>query len=227
MLRLRAAIISIAIAAFPGCGTPGASINQSLRGGVPLCSAQHKLDGLHVYLHVDGRWQDYVGGRTPPTSAPFSTGDRVPRNDPGLNDASVRFPKAFPEQARIQVSGGGRLGFPAAYSPDRQSFAAAMLTDSRDNSADLLIRSRIERKANSLPGFHFYNIVWSPDSKRIALLEMRNDPTPRSIKALVAPHRVDYSDAILTVIDVNGNPICQAALVEKQPDLMGRMEWRA
>jgi hypothetical protein len=225
-MRARAAALFCvsAILGFAGCAISDVPIEHSLRDGLATCFATPGLDGLHVYLYVDGGWRDYASGKTGTPSAPQI--ERVSRNDPGLDAASVNFRDRFPDQAgNVPMSGRERLLFPAAYSPNKRFFVAAVGAGSKGVGTELLLRTERDRRIAAIAGFHFENLVWSPDSRLIAVLEKRIDSRPRSFRALVAPHGVQYDDVVLTVIDTRGTPICQAALVEKRPDVSTRLEW--
>lgn len=223
-MQMKSTLAIALVLGLVGCTHSPTSI--PLRPGVASCGTQHGLTGLHVYLRTD-QWRDYgagLGGSSPVTG---TTIQRLPRNDAGMNDASLRFPQAFPSE-KVQIESGRRLGFPAAYSPDKQSFAAAVVNENSGTAPTrLLVRvGQSSRILESQHGFSFYTFTWSPDSRRLAALERNYDPTPRSLRTFISPHRADYSDAVLTVIDQSGTIVCQAPLAAKELELGASIEWR-
>jgi hypothetical protein len=204
-----------------------------------------RLQDLHAYVRTSDRWQEFTFDGS--KKVKVLTGELKSTRRNWRNNARQNFPdlegenfgKEFPQETR-NLSASERLGFPAAYSPDKHSFAAAVLAIDPAASVSnnlkaslvpkkLLLRSNgQERRLDSLAGFSIYTLAWEPDSERIAIVESNYDRTPRSLGAFVEPSwdgGVVYSDIVLSVYQVSGTLFCQSLLASKVPNVTIAIDW--
>jgi len=212
-----------------------------LSQGVPDCSATVGLDNLHVYIGSDRSWHDFAfqGSTMRRLPAPSSLGEGNNARSNFRDFDGEQFQRVFPEEKRYFRT-IERLGYPAGYSPDRRSFAAAVIAIDPGAALStnwaasqipkkLLLRSDgQEHRLDSLVGFSIYALAWRSDSERIAVVERNYDRTPRSLGAFIEPSwhgGVIYSDIVLSVYDLSGALACQALLSSKVPNASVAVEW--
>jgi len=213
----------------------------TLSPGVSDCSVTTGLDNLHVYIRTDRKWQDFTfDGSKLVRSSTREPNSRNWNNNARRNFADFEgkdFGKEFPNETRV-LNANQRLGFPAAYSPDKRSFAAVVITvdptaalvanwNASQVPKRLILRSDTqEHRLGSLAGFSIYTLAWKPDSGRFAVIERNYDRTPRSPIAAITPDGgVVYSDVVLSVYDGSGVLVCQSLLASKVSDSSVEVDW--
>jgi hypothetical protein len=198
-----------------------------LRTGTSACEGRPDLMGLSIYVfHAEAntRFSFDADGLTKTPVVDDATLARIPRNDPGLNFLTS-LQKAFPkEPSRLPT--GELLGFPAASSPDGRKWAAAIISGTDKRTTELVIRNQTDfhRKRN-LDGFDLGTLVWSPGSTLLAAIERRSTTSSKSIRDVLSPHPVPYSDIVLTIHRSSGDVLCQAVLVHGVRYASVRAEW--
>ena len=199
---------------------------MDLRSEVPSCAGRPDLRGLSVYVFHAERNTSFKFGENGVKTSPVDDSPltRISRNDSGLNFLA-RIQEAFPkEPARLPT--GEQLGFPAASSRDGTKWAAAIISGTEKRTPELVVRDRGDfRRERNLDGFDLGTLVWSPNSTLLAAIESRSSTSVRSLRDLLSPHPVPYSDFVLTIYRPSGERVCQSLLEQGVRYATVRAEW--
>ena len=232
----------IFLAGVTSCALPSSELLPD--SGVEDCSVQSAMSNLRVQIRSGTKAQRYTFESSKIVkSSDVDSNSKIWdwNNNPKRNVADFegrRFQTEFPSEAREPVT-KERLAFPAAYSPDKRSFVAAVINvDSTLAVIEQVRASRVPRTImlrsggqdnylDSIAGFSVYTLTWNRDSERVAVIEMNYDRRPRSPMAAIAPDGgVVYSDVVLRVYKVPGTLLCQSLLVSKAADASVAINWQ-
>jgi hypothetical protein len=203
--------------------------------GVPddplsACRNVSGAERVHVYVAgATGGWKDYAAGSDTPRPVTLGNPEALPRNNRGVNGDpiwSTRFP-GVPQQA----SSSRTRGFPAAESPDRRLFAAALYDGDIARGSTRTV-SITDLPVGSMRVFSVplsvEALAWAPDSQRLALIEVADDATIRDAGGAAARlfgWKKVYRDYWLGIYTVEGAPLCRMRILKRVINTSVRIVW--